>query len=204
MYCYNINEIQSIHETVRKGHFFSERTMEFFKTKVSSDVLVDKETSRTFFFTSDKTPWGRMFRAWEFIPETGEISPVGERRRTKESCKALVLKRLEIQKMFPGMGDPDVDMFETYQDREETEKALSVFNTRAGFHGVEAIPYRLNGKIYECRYANTGDTYGTTLLHDSRTGKYRIGSWGNFIKSMEKRGASFEVSNDEYLYLGKH
>jgi hypothetical protein len=68
---------------------------------------------------------------------------------------------------------------------EAAEMALEQIDCILGTHGVEYIlSTNGTGAIYYC---NTGDTYGRTLLYDTRSQVFSVGSWGNVVERQEAR-----------------
>lgn len=79
-----------------------------------------------------------------------------------------------------------------YYDRRYTDRiraALTIIDAVLDTHGVEYIQsnqdtfHRAEG----LSYANTGDTYGTTVIYDHSTDRWHIGDWGSFVEYDEKR-----------------
>ena len=52
-------------------------------------------------------------------------------------------------------------------------------------HGVEGFTFDACGRG-GLTYLNTGDSYGTTILFDSRSERMWLGSWGDFVESNPK------------------
>lgn len=58
---------------------------------------------------------------------------------------------------------------------------------RGGF-GVEV----LRGRKRSAYYANNGQTYDPTLMFVPSTGRFHVGSWGDWVEAEERRGNRFE------------
>lgn len=53
-------------------------------------------------------------------------------------------------------------------------------------HGCEGVCWNCGREGLS--YLNMGDTYDTTILFDSRTEQFRLGSWGDFVERNEHLG----------------
>lgn len=62
------------------------------------------------------------------------------------------------------------------QAREFCELASEILN----LHGAESIPAGSNQRSPEIVYANTGDSYGTTIMVVN--GEIRVGNWGDLVE----------------------
>lgn len=60
--------------------------------------------------------------------------------------------------------------------------ALKVFDKAMNNHGIEAILNR-SGTRAVLHYSNAGDPYRATLLYHPKSGKFRIGCWGDFVEA---------------------
>ena len=71
------------------------------------------------------------------------------------------------------------------------DRALEAANELLDGHWVEAIS--VEGDSYTARprivYVNQGDTYTATLLRVG--GSWRVGSWGDALEALERRGVRF-------------
>ena len=54
--------------------------------------------------------------------------------------------------------------------------------------GVESFCYRRGDITRTYYYINTGNTYGRTFLYCSETGTFSIGTMGDTVESLERRG----------------
>jgi hypothetical protein len=71
------------------------------------------------------------------------------------------------------------------------ELALIAFDVLFDLHGIEAI--RCEGEWLDnyhgdviASYANTGDTYCTTLVHDHESGELVLTSYGDWLEAWER------------------
>lgn len=75
------------------------------------------------------------------------------------------------------------------------ERALEAVSELLEGYGIEAIfrkGYGPNSYPCEtrCSYVNMGDTYTATVIRAG--GSWRIGSWGDFVETSERRGYACE------------
>lgn len=77
-------------------------------------------------------------------------------------------------------------------DNRDIELVMEGYDKEMGNHGIEAIRDQNQWVNFWCNtraiYSNTGDTYITTLLYDTITGKFKIVSWGDFVEKYDKKG----------------
>ena len=80
----------------------------------------------------------------------------------------------------------------SYYDRNYSDRvraALTIIDRVLDTHGVEYI--QSNQDTFHdaegLSYANTGDTYGTTVVYDHSEGRWHIGDWGSFVEYDETR-----------------
>lgn len=71
--------------------------------------------------------------------------------------------------------------------RNHIDAARTILEMVPNTHGMEAIFPRFdcrNIQVPNIRYANTGETYGTTLLFLARNGtaSWSVGSWGGIVE----------------------
>lgn len=59
--------------------------------------------------------------------------------------------------------------------------------------GIERIGF--NETNARCDYVNRGDTYDDTVYYDDASGSYCIGSWGDWLESVE---SAYAESSGEY------
>lgn len=68
---------------------------------------------------------------------------------------------------------------------------LCALNEILGTHGVESIRTSefIDRYWFDCRaaYLNTGDTYNTTILFDTKKDRFYLTSWGDFVESLDGR-----------------
>ena len=80
--------------------------------------------------------------------------------------------------------DLDTEMFGT-----NCECRLTALNELLGTFGVEPIrtSEHIDGFWFDCRacYLNTGDTYHTTILFDTKKDRFYLTSWGDFVESLD-------------------
>jgi hypothetical protein len=66
---------------------------------------------------------------------------------------------------------------------------LAALDELLGTHGVESIrtTEHIDRYWFDCRacYLNTGDTYNTTILFDTKKDRFYLTSWGDFVESLE-------------------
>ena len=114
----------------------------------------------------------------------------------------------EIRKAFPDLDDEAVKELVEVLERPDkvdaenkshwddaylraVDKAMEEANEILGGHGVEAVPGEGadNGKYWRdtiALYVNLGDTYDTTVMYDTETEEFFVGSWGDFLEEWEK------------------
>lgn len=73
-----------------------------------------------------------------------------------------------------------------------SEWRMEAINETIGTHGVESISNADSGicEAPDATYCNAGETYADTIIR-TRAGRYYVGSWGDFVKSAERRGLRF-------------
>lgn len=106
-------------------------------------------------------------------------------RREKDLVELLKLTPEEAEDLAKGMriaaGDP-----------KKVDELLEKVNERIGGFGVEAIDGDGPGGYYMSvvlLYVNRGDTYDTTLLYQTDTATFHIGSWGDWVERYGERYA---------------
>jgi len=66
---------------------------------------------------------------------------------------------------------------------------LTALDELLGTFGVEPIrtTEHIDRYWFDCRacYLNTGDTYNTTILFDTKKDRFYLTSWGDFVESLE-------------------
>ena len=62
-------------------------------------------------------------------------------------------------------------------------RALEIIDDVLETFGVEYAHGRGGGLLY----ANTGETYSTTIIYDMKTGNWRVTSWGDIVEANEYR-----------------
>ena len=66
---------------------------------------------------------------------------------------------------------------------------LDALNELLGTFGVEPIrtTEHIDRYWFDCRacYLNTGDTYNTTILFDTKKDRFYLTSWGDFVESLD-------------------
>ena len=73
---------------------------------------------------------------------------------------------------------------------EDVDRTLELVNKLLNAYGIEAIrdgdweEYYLDIGVL---YVNMGDTYDTTILFDTRTERYLLSSWGDYVESRRSR-----------------
>ncbi len=100
---------------------------------------------------------------------------------------ALVAANLKNIQKFLGLEEDEAkeiakELKRAAGDPAAVDTILEKVNERLGDFGVESIEgeyqvdrYYLNIVLL---YINKGDTYGETLLYETDTGKFYVGSWG--------------------------
>lgn len=77
------------------------------------------------------------------------------------------------------------------QDASSATEALESLDHLLRTHGVESVsqdPYSPSpGESF--RYLNTGDSYVATIIR--HRGRWKVGSWGGMVESLERRGKRF-------------
>ena len=86
---------------------------------------------------------------------------------------------------------------ECYNEPDDVNLRLTAVNEVLHLFGVEGI--EIEGEYIDyynfnivADYVNTGDTYATTILHNNKTEKYYITSYGDFIEKFYMEGAENE------------
>lgn len=101
-----------------------------------------------------------------------------------------------ILSAFPSVAKQDAQFLVRLMDRAASHRgvddALDAANVVLGGYGVEALPceYCFVDRYYRefiALYVNMGDTYDTTIYYDTDRQVFRIGSWGDFFESHERR-----------------
>lgn len=75
-------------------------------------------------------------------------------------------------------------------DPSDVDEALEVANQILKGYGVEPLRGEFRGGYYgdtEALYINFGDTYDNTLLYDTRTEKWFVTTWGDFVEKHPSR-----------------
>lgn len=93
--------------------------------------------------------------------------------RAPEAKKVLRMSRADLEQTEPGARR----LRECYHPPATSDLRLTVLDTLAGTHGVEAFRTRRGDW---CEYLNAGDTYAATLLR--YRGTYRVGCWGDYAE----------------------
>ena len=62
-------------------------------------------------------------------------------------------------------------------------RALEIIDSVLEIFGVE----ELKGKGGSILYANTGETYATTVLYDMKSQNWRVSTWGDIVEANEYR-----------------
>jgi len=100
-----------------------------------------------------------------------------------------------ILRAFPSVTAKDARFLASLMQRASTHKdvddALDAANAVLNGFGVEALPcescfvdhYYRN---FVALYVNLGDTYDTTILFNTDTERFSIGSWGDFFEMHER------------------
>ena len=115
----------------------------------------------------------------------------------------------EILKAFPdldhGKAKELAEKLAAAADSEEegaADEAMEFANEALGGHGVEAIQGddHFVDKFWRdtvLLYVNMGDTYDATVLYDTESAEFTIGSWGDFMEDWEKEDDDSEDSDEE-------
>lgn len=75
----------------------------------------------------------------------------------------------------------------TYNPADYPENILAHVSDIVGYHGIESYePGDNNPTDPQFRYVNSGDSYGTTVIYNSRTGQFRIGDIGTIIETTSR------------------
>lgn len=110
--------------------------------------------------------------------------------------KAVSLKRLATT--FPELDG--VELIELYHRMrhastpEAVDGALDYANQKLGADGVESIRDDGWDRFYcdiGLLYVNRGDPYEDTLMYDTRTERFDVGGWGDYIDSSSARRKRF-------------
>ena len=115
----------------------------------------------------------------------------------------------EILKAFPDADHGKVkelaEKLASAVDSEEEgaiDDAMEFADVFLGGHGVEAI--QGDGHFVDkfwrdtvLLYVNMGDTYDATILYDTESAEFTIGSWGDFMEEWEKEDDDSEEDDDE-------
>lgn len=72
------------------------------------------------------------------------------------------------------------------------DRTMRIANDELGGHGIESIRDD-EWDNYYCDigllYVNMGDAYTDTLVYDTRSGRFRVTSWGDIVERNERRFA---------------
>lgn len=108
-------------------------------------------------------------------------------RSRSASIKALS----EWLRITPAQARELKDAIDAGSRGRRAEDAMRLADRLMEASGVEAIEGEdwidgFYGNIV-ATYVNTGDTYNPTLLHESKTGRFILTSWGDWVERNEKR-----------------
>ncbi len=110
----------------------------------------------------------------------------------------VVANRKNIQK-FLGLGEGEAkeitkELKRAAGDPAAVDAILEKINERIGGFGVESIEgdYQVDRHYFNIvlLYVNKGDTYAETLLYETNTGTFYVGSWGDWV---ERKGKKYRV-----------
>ncbi len=100
-----------------------------------------------------------------------------------------------IRATFPDLADDKVRELRramesgTDGNNRDVVQALDYANDLLDQHGRESMQ-SVDGDYV--MYTNSGDPYRPCVMFDERTGLFKVGCWGDYVESWEKRGRRFK------------
>ena len=112
---------------------------------------------------------------------------------------ALVVANQKNMQGFLGLGTKESkeiaqELKRAAGDSTAVDSILEKLNKRLNGFGIESIEgdYQVDRYYYNIvlLYVNKGDTYDETFLYETDTGKFYVGSWGDWV---ELKGKKYRV-----------
>ena len=72
-----------------------------------------------------------------------------------------------------------------------TERLFCALNEIGDFYGVEAVFSSNDACRPVFEYLNTGGSYEPTLIYNTPSGTWQVGTWGDKVEALERRGVRF-------------
>ena len=100
----------------------------------------------------------------------------------------------KVRTALKGLKGPDAQrlaqMIDQADDHESVDKVLDFANDVLGGAGVESLRGQRYEGYYgnsEILYVNMGDPYISTLMYDTRAGRFIVGEWGDLVAKQTRR-----------------
>lgn len=107
------------------------------------------------------------------------------------SVKSIVSSLRWLDKI----GDPETLAMSArgiMKDSKSASEAMEKLDKLLRTHGVEEVAQDFQNGVAvgeNFKYLNTGDTYTWTIIR--HRGRFKLGSWGDLVESLERRGKKF-------------